>query len=54
MDKIAVNRKVIFFSKFVCDNNFISQLRAKIFVVCEWFINKYKELSGKKINKHIE
>ena len=54
MDKIAVDREVILSSRFVCDDDFISQLRAKIFVVCEQSINKYKELGGGKTNRHIE
>jgi len=35
MDKIAIDYKVILFSKFVCNNNLISQLRAKIFIIYE-------------------
>jgi len=35
MDKIAIDYKVILSNKFVCDNNLISQLGAKIFVICE-------------------
>ena len=54
MDKIAVDYEVILSSRFVCDNNLISQLGAKIFIIYKWFIDKYKELSGGKVNKHIE
>jgi len=46
--------KVILSSKFVCNNNLISQLGAKIFVIYKQSINKYKELSGRKINRHVE
>jgi len=54
MDKIAMDYEIILSSKFICDNDFISQLRAKIFVVCKQSINKYKELSGGEINRHVE
>jgi hypothetical protein len=54
MDKIAIDREVILSSRFIRDNNFISQLGAKIFVIYERSINKYKELSSRKINRHIE
>ena len=54
MDKIAVDCKVIFSSRFVCDNNLISQLEAKIFIICEWFINKYKDLNSREVNRHIK
>jgi len=54
MNKIAVDCKVILSSRFVCDDDFISQLKAKIFVVCEQSIDKYKELSSGKTNRHIE
>ena len=46
--------KVILSSKFICDNNFIFQLRAKIFIIYKQSINKYKELGGRKINRYIE
>jgi len=49
-----VDYKVILFSRFVRDDNLISQLGAKIFVIYEQSINKYKELSGGKTNRHIE
>jgi len=54
MDKIAVDYKVIFSSRLVRDNNFISQLGAKIFVIYKRPINKYKELGGGKINRPVE
>jgi hypothetical protein len=54
MDKIAVDREVILSSRFVYDNDLISQLGAKIFVICERSIDKYKELSGGKINGRVE
>jgi hypothetical protein len=54
MDKVTVDYKVILFSRFIHDNNLISQLGAEIFIIYEWFINKYKEFSGRKINKYIE
>jgi len=54
MDKIAVDYEVIFSSRFVRDDNLISQLGAKVFIVYERSINKYKELSGGKINRHVE
>ena len=46
--------EIILSSKFICDNDFISQLRAKIFVIYEWSIDKYKELSGGEINRHVK
>ena len=54
MDKIAIDYKVILSSKFVYNNNLISQLGGKIFVIYKRSINKYKELSGRKINRYIE
>jgi len=54
MDKIAIDCEVILSSKFVCNNDLISQLGAKIFIIYKRFINKYKELSSRKINKHIK
>ena len=54
MDKIAIDYKVILSSKFICDNNFISQLRAKIFIIYKQSIDKYKELNSGKINKYIK
>ena len=46
--------KVILSSRFVCNNNLIFQLGAKIFIIYKKSINKYKELSSGKINKHVE
>jgi len=54
MDKITIDYKVILSSRFICDNNLISQLGAKIFIIYERSINKYKELGGGKINRHVE
>jgi hypothetical protein len=54
MDKIAIDCKVILSSRFVRDNNLISQLGAKIFIIYKRSINKYKELSGGKTNRHVE
>jgi len=54
MDKIAVDYKVILSSRFVRDNNLISQLGAKIFIIYEQSINKYKELGGGKTNRHVK
>jgi hypothetical protein len=33
MDKVTVDYKVILSSKFICDDDFISQLGAEIFIV---------------------
>jgi len=46
--------EVIFSSRLIRDNNLISQLEAKIFIIYKRPINKYKELGGGKINRHIE
>jgi len=46
--------KIILSSKFIRDNNLISQLGAKIFVIYKQSINKYKKLSGRKINRYIK
>ena len=54
MDKITVNYKVIIFNKFVYNNNFIFQLKVKIFIIYKQFINKYKEFSSGKINRYIK
>jgi len=54
MDKIAIDYKVVFSSRLICNNNLISQLEAKIFIIYKLPINKYKELSGGKINRHVE
>jgi len=54
MDKITMDYKIILSSRFVCDDDLISQLGAKIFVVYKQSINKYKELGGGKTNRHIE
>jgi hypothetical protein len=54
MDKIAVDCEVILSSRFVRDNDLISQLGAKIFIIYKRSINKYKELSGRKINRRVE
>ena len=54
MDKIAVDCEVILSSRFVRDDDLISQLGAKIFVICEQSIDKYKELGGGEINRHVE
>ena len=54
MDKIAMDCEVILSSRFVRDDDLISQLGAKIFVVCERSIDKYKELGGRKIDRRVE
>ena len=54
MDKIAVDYKVILSSRFIYNNNLISQLGTKILIIYKQSIDKYKELSGKKINRHVE